>query len=197
MNYTKNSNEKLLTGDAIESSNVKSHLLCITSLLFLAFGLSGCLVTSPKQVTRIYNIGDSVPIQVWTLNKNLPIEIECAKADSFGSSASPAFQLVQFITPSSSPIYDSKAHQVYSASTKLVFPQSCWHKWPGFDEYTTFVRISQNGFTFYTFDNAGLECLGTKVGETGSWLGWLNQGCESTWSNTGEKKGYVLINARP
>lgn len=145
--------------------------------------LSGCLLTSPFWWQEFNNRTDPIPIQSWTVNKNVPITIECSKA-THGSlypyGGPENWSVVANLNPQLSGVLDPKGNVVYSAGTKIVLPESCWELSDSRNFYYTAIRAKQGNTVFISFDNNGLECLGRWNGKLTSWLGWSNKGCIKT-----------------
>jgi len=75
---------------------------------------------------------------------------------------------------------------------------SSYHNYPDAYDYITVVRVLQGGSNsaIYTFDKAGLACLGEWIGKGPTWFNWLTKGCNKVYSNTGNTIRTVFLKAK-
>lgn len=167
----------------------------------LLVGFTGCL-TSPFYGQVFQDRSNPVPFQLWTLDKTKEVTVECAPASAHGGpyDGEGAYQLLHTFSPSQQPSYDPQGNEIYSAGVKLSLPNSCWryYSYPDGTNYITVVRVRQGGSDsgLFTFDQAGLECLGGWIGKAGQWFGWLGKGCEKRYINTGGVIRTVFLKAK-
>ena len=149
---------------------------------------SGCLVSSPYHGQKLKSRTDSVPFQVWTIDKTKKVHIECAKPYAHGT-LHHNYQLVKKVKPSSHKHFDSFGNIMYSASTKVVIPDACWQVFNfagGIQKDFAWVRARQPGteyVEFFTFDKNGLGCVGEFNGKAASWVGWIGHNCPKTFAS--------------
>ena len=173
----------------------------VTLLSIICLGLSGCL-TSPYYSQKFSSKSNEIPFTVWTFDRTKPITIECARASAHGGpyNGPSSYQHVTTIWPDDKGMADANGLVVYAASKKQTLPQDCWrhYNYPDEYDYITVVRILQNGSDngIYTFDKAGLECLGKWNGKVASWLGWFNHGCYKKYFGSTERIRTVFLKAR-
>lgn len=178
--------------------NYKYFKYCIAiSMMGL---LSGCILTSPFWNQEFDDHTDPIPIQSWTVNKNLPVTIECSKAYHGGLYpvfSSGSWSNVTNLNPQLPGVLDPKGAVVYSAGRKMVLPENCWRKDPGNDLYYAAIRAKQgNSAVFSSFDNNGLECLGRWNGKLATWFGWAGKGCNKTYNNSNTPIPFVIFRAK-
>lgn len=164
----------------------------------LAIGLTGC-ITSPFYGQQMQSRFDPVPFTFWTFDKNNSVTVECAQASAHGN-AYGSYQPVDTVWPGNKGQLDPKGLMVYDASKNLNIPSSCWRYYNlgGGTNWITVLRVKQNGSdgAVYTFDKAGLECLGKWNGNKASWTGWLAYGCNKKYSNTGGTIRTVFLKSK-
>lgn len=161
--------------------------------------LSGCLLTSPFWFQEFNNRTDPIPIQSWTMNKDVPVTIECSKATHGGlypTFSSGNWSSIASLTPQTPGILAPIGRKIYSAGREIVIPESCWELARSFNYYYTAIRAKQGNGTFANFTNEGLECLGRWNGKLAHWLGWSGKGCIKTIPGTSDSSPYILIKAR-
>lgn len=167
----------------------------------LLLSFSGCL-TSPYYGQIIEQRGQSVPFQLWTLDKTQSVTIECAQASAHGGpyEGEGSYQLVSSFMPNEQASYDPQGNAVYSAGIKVALPPSCWryYSYPDGANYITVARVRQGGSDsgVYTFSSEGLSCLGGWIGKAGQWFGWLGKNCEQKYINTGGVIRTVFLKAK-
>ena len=163
--------------------------------------VSGCLI-SPYYGQKFSSRSEAIPFTVYTTDKNKPITIECAKASAHGGpyNGAGSYQLVKTIWPASQGMLDPSGNKIYSASAEQVLPSDCFRYYDYADayDYITVVRVLQDGSdnSIYTFDKAGLECLGKWIGKGPNWFHWLNKGCYKVYSNTGGTIRTVFLKSK-
>jgi hypothetical protein len=145
--------------------------------------LSGCLMTTPYWNQEFADHTKAVPFQAFTTNKSIQVKFECAKAFHGGlypDAASATWVLVGNVTPQGQPLLDSDGNSVYGARKSAVLPAACWRFDPANSIWYAAARATQGAGQdpFFTFDNAGLECLGRENGKAASWFGWIGKGCQ-------------------
>jgi len=182
----KNSMKELTRGKIIVSRAAK--LVGIATAVAL---LNGCLMTSPYWNQEMSSRTKQVPLQAWTLQKNVAVKYECAMAYYGGlyPYGGPINWVhIETVNPTQQSVKDSFGLEVYGAGIKRVLPESCWRYDSGPSAWYTAVRATETTnsgtITYENFDKAGLECLGTEVGKATGWLGWLNKDCVLTYSNS-------------
>lgn len=189
------SKRKLNTTNTI----AKLSKICIAGLALAT--LSGCLI-SPYYGQKFPSRSAEIPFTVYTTSKSKPITIECAKASAHGGpyNGDSSYQLVKTIWPSSQGSYDPSGNLIYSASVEQALPSDCYRYYNYSDayDYITVVRVLQDGSdtSIYTFDKAGLACLGEWIGKGPSWFNWLNKNCHKVYSNTGNTIRTVFLKAK-
>jgi hypothetical protein len=151
--------------------------------------LSGCLMTTPYWNQKFTDHTGSIPFQAFTADKSVQVKFECAKAFHGGlypDAATATWVLVGNVTPQAQPLLDSHANSVYGARKLAPLPAACWRFDPANSIWYAAARATQNATVlgtnqkyFYTFDKAGLECLGRESGKAASWFAWLNKGCST------------------
>lgn len=167
-------------------------------LATVAFGLSGCLLTSPFWSQEYDNRNDPIDLQAWTTNPGTPVRFECAKATHYGLhpyGGTPVWNHISNASPTGQGSYDSTGFQIHSASKSEVLPSSCWHYDGASSQWLTAIRAKQGGTTYKGFNTDGLACLGEEIGQTRRWLGWLGKGCTLTYSNSDNEIPYTRIRA--
>lgn len=163
--------------------------------------LSACLI-SPYYGQKFSSRSSEIPFTVYTADKSKPITIECAKASAHGGpyNGDGSFQSVATVWPATQGMLDPSGNKIYSASTETALPADCYRyfNYPDDYDYITVVRVLQGGSSnaIYTFDKAGLECLGKLIGEGVNWFHWLNKGCHKVYSNTGSTIRTVFLKAK-
>jgi hypothetical protein len=173
----------------------------IASIMVLLIIFTGCL-TSPYYAQIFDSRSTQIPFQLWTTDKNNNIILECAQASAHGGpyNGDGSYQPLSTITPSQNASYDPKGGEIYSAGKKVVIPDACWryYNYPDGANYITVIRIKQNGSdgSVFTFDKAGLECMGSWIGSTANWFGWLGKNCEKKYINTGGTIRTVFLKAK-
>lgn len=180
-----------------------SQWTMLTSLVVTTLVILGGCITSPYYAQIFDSRSDPIPFQIWTTDKNQDITIECAKASAHGNpyNGEGSYQLVATLTPASEGLLDADGNSIYQASGQAVLPSDCWRNYHYNNgvNWITVVRVLQgtNGDDLiYTFDKAGLKCLGEKNGQHASWFGWLGDGCEKTYINTGEPIRTLFLQAK-
>lgn len=164
-------------------------------------GLSGC-ITAPFYGQQMNSRTTQVPFTFWTFNKTGSVTVECAKASAHGGpyNGPDSYQLIKTISPNIKGALDSFKSEVFNASTKLDIPNSCWryYSYPDGTNYITVLRVKQAGSdsSVYTFDKAGLECMGKWNGKSASWTAWLSHSCQKRYSNTGNTIKTVFLKAK-
>jgi hypothetical protein len=183
----------------IAPTRLMSSKLCTLIILITCLGLSGC-ITSPFYGQKFASKSDEIPFTVWTYDKSKPVTIECAKASAHGGpfNGPSSYQSVASIMPDNQGMLDSKGSTVYAASIKKALPANCWryYNYPDQYDYITVIRVLQDGKdnTVFTFDKAGLACLGEKIGMSISWSGGLS--CIKRYSNTNKPIHTVFLKAK-
>ena len=178
--------------------SIKATSIAILGAMTL--GLSGCLI-SPYYAQTFTSKSNNIPITLFTFDKDHPVTIECARASAHGGpfDGDSSYQPVTTIMPASQGMRDANGATVYSASTQQVLPASCWryYDYPDNFDYITVLRVKQNGSdsNIYTFDKAGLECLGKWNGQAASWTGWLSHSCNKKYLGTTNPIRTVFIRA--
>ncbi len=183
-------------------SRRSANQLLKASLTVLAItALSGCLI-SPFYGQNFSSRSAEIPFTLYTTDKNSPVTIECAKASAHGGpyNGDSSYQLVKTIWPSTQASLDPSGNPIYVASTEKALPADCfrYYDYSGAYDYITVVRVLQNGSNnnIYTFDKAGLACLGEWIGKGPNWFSWLNKGCYKKYSNTGNTIRTVFLKAK-
>lgn len=170
---------------------------------FVAFVLlvaaQGCAVTSPFWGYVPDSTSDPIPFQAWAVNTSNSVVLECAddtSAHGWPTDGEASYIHVANIPVSTSPSLDPSGLAVYSASTSLALPATCWKYFGDYDFWQANLRLSQvnNGskVIFSSFDAAGLECLGRENGEERSWLGFFDE-CEKRYLNSDDKIPYIVL----
>ncbi len=176
----------------------KMSLLLAPALLL---GLSGC-ITSPFYGQQMNSRFDQVPFTFWTFNKTNSVTVECAKASAHGGpyNGNGSYQPVATVWPTSKGQLDANGLEVFDASKKLDIPSACWRAYAlgGGTNWITVLRVKQDGSDdgVYTFDKAGLECLGKWNGKSASWTAWLSRSCNKKYSNTGGDIRTVFLKSK-
>jgi len=158
-----------------------SRIKLSTFIAITCLGTSGCL-TSPYYGQTFESTSAQIPLTVWTRSNSKPITIECAGSSSNGKPVS-SYKHIATILPNKQSTYDSLSLPIYSASIKKALPADLLQD--GSDE------------EIYTFNKAGLKCLGEKIGETGSWYGWsTGSECRNNFRGNGkeyEKLAFIRV----
>lgn len=161
--------------------------------------LSGCF-TSPEWDYEPDSITAQMPFQVWTTSASSPVKIECAT--DTGGHGNPTNGDASYITaanlwPDTHPHYDGFGSIMYSASTMMALPNSCWKYFSAYDFWQANIRMSQlvsgEQRIFSSFDRTGLECLGRENGKEHSWMGYLTKGCEKTYLGSSTIIPYIVL----
>jgi hypothetical protein len=170
-------------------------------VLAAAAPVLGCL-TSPYYAQTFDERWGQVPFQVWTVDKTQSVTLECAPASAHGGpyDGEGSYQFLATLTVSPREHYDYKGGYVYQASGKVVIPDACWrgYSYPDGANFITVVRITQgsNGDNaIFTYDKAGLECFGARVGEHGIGGGTAGN-CHKKYINTGGPIKTVFLRAK-
>ncbi|NOX43696.1 MAG: hypothetical protein GXP19_08215 [Gammaproteobacteria bacterium] len=175
-----------------------------TSLLLapaLVLGLTGC-ITSPFYGQQMKSRFDPVPFTFWTFDKTKSVTVECAKASAHGGpyNGNGSYQPVETIWPTNKGQLDSFGSMVYDASKNVDIPSACWRNYDlgGGTNWITVLRVKQNGSDngVYTFDKAGLECMGKWNGKNASWTSWLSHNCNKKYINTGDHIRTVFLKSK-
>ncbi|MFK7992639.1 MAG: hypothetical protein AB8B87_00780 [Granulosicoccus sp.] len=181
--------------------STSTHRLLKASTVVVALAtLTGCLI-SPYYGQKFLSRSEKIPFTVYTVDKTKPITIECGKASAHGGLYSgESYQLVKTVWPSTQGMLDPDGNKIYSASTEQALPSDCfrYYNYPDAYDYITVVRVLQNGSDsgIYTFDKAGLACLGEWTGKGRGWFNWLSKGCYKVYSNTGGTIRTVFLKAK-
>ena len=156
--------------------------------------LNGCLLTTPYWNQEFEDHTEAVPIQAFTIGKTVKVRFECAKAYHGGLYPEPTtatWLLVAEVLPQAQALRDSDGAKVYGAGVSKSLPAGCWRFDPGNSLWYSAIRATQgtgeSKVEYYTFDIAGLECLGRENGKAASWFGW--KGCEKSGAK------YVIFRA--
>ena len=178
----------------------------LSALTMLAASLSGCIITSPFWNQEFAARADPVPLQAFTTNKTLTVKFECSQA--YHGGLYPAFGPetwvnVTSVMPSQQALLDPKGGKVYGAGTSIVLPAACWHaeETQSGLRYRSAIRASQtaaNGGVskfIFTYDNAGLGCLGQANGNAANWFSTGVSNCAEKYSNTGNAIPFVIFSA--
>lgn len=155
------------------------------------FVISGC-VTAPFHNQTFDSVQDPVPFQAWTPNSRDSVRVECATR-WHANSPDARWQHVRTLYPDGNePNYDTFGAALYGVSMRQTLPRSCWEYSRSHNKYHTQLRVTQDGRTFHSFDQDGLECLGRENGAKGSITGYIDADCQRQHSN-GEDIIYVRI----
>lgn len=163
--------------------------------------LSGC-ITSQYYAQIFAYTSDQIPFQLWTTDKTKSFTIECAKANAGGGpiDGDISYQLVTTVSPEQKALLDPKGNSVFHASKKIALPFACWRNYAYNDgsgvTLITVVRIKQGGSdgAIFTFDKAGLACMGQHMGLEANWFGWSN--CQKKYINGGGTIRTVFLKAK-
>lgn len=177
--------------------NTKRRLAAIVAM---AGTLGGC-ITSPYYA-QIFNSRDTqIPVQIWTTDKNEIFTLECAGASPHGGpyDGDQSYQFLATIAPSPREHYDYKGTTVYQASGHVVIPDVCWndYSYPDGANWITVIRVTQGSHGsdwIFTYDKAGLGCLGQGTGANG--FGNSMSTCAKKWVNTGDLIRTVFLKAK-
>lgn len=191
-----------MKGTKIASIRLMPSKFYILIISIICLGLSGCL-TSPFYGQKFSSKSDEIPFTVWTFDKTKSVTIECAKASAHGNphDGASSYQHVTTIWPDNQGMLDADGLTVYAASKKQALPESCWryYDYPDQYDYITVVRVLQDGkdSSIYTFDKAGLECLGKWNGNGANWLGWFGHNCNKKYINTNGPIRTLFLKSMP
>jgi hypothetical protein len=175
------------------------------ALALASVALQACAVTSPHWDYVPASTTAAIPVQAWTSYTTNPVVVECATATSAHGSPSPgesAYIVAATLPVAAGDILDSEGNVLHSASANVTMPSQCWDYFGDYDFWQLNLRISQvqpapgGGTTkriFSSFDNAGLECLGSNIGAPASFYGFVGQGCEKTYLGEDEQIPYIVL----
>jgi hypothetical protein len=164
--------------------------------------LSGCLLTSPTWNQSFTSHTDAIPLTAMTTTNIHSVSFDCSPAYHGGlypPFETPTWTAVATVMPTGGAL-DPHGTKLYTASGSYVLPSACWRQDPANTTWYAAVRARQTGSSgpvdgFYTVDAAGLACVGDWVGSSGSWLGWLGDGCQETYSGSSTAIPFVIIHA--
>lgn len=175
------------------------------ALALAGVALQACAVTSPHWDYVPASTTAAIPVQAWTSYTTNPVVVECATATSAHGSPSPgesAYIVAATLPVAAADILDSEGNVLHSASANVTMPGQCWDYFGDYDFWQLNLRVSQvqpapgGGTTkriFSSFDNAGLECLGSNIGAPASFYGFVGQGCEKTYLGEDEQIPYIVL----
>jgi hypothetical protein len=177
------------------------------ALALAGLALQACAVTSPHWDYVPASTTAAIPVQAWTSYTTHPVVVECATATSAHGSPSPgesAYIVAATLPVAAGDILDSEGNVLHSASANVTMPSQCWDYFGDYDFWQLNLRVSQvqpapgGGTTttkriFSSFDNAGLECLGSNIGAPASFYGFVGQGCEKTYLGEDEQIPYIVL----
>jgi hypothetical protein len=163
---------------------------------------SGCLLTSPVWNQSFASHTNAVPITAWTTTNTNPVKFECSPAYHGGlhpAFGAPTWTSVASVTPTGGAL-DGDGIKAYSASGSYVLPSACWRQDPANSVWYAAVRARQTGAAgpaggFFTVDAAGLGCVAESIGDSGSWVSWLGDGCHKTYSGSSTAIPFTIIHA--
>lgn len=204
--FTNNNHNSKPNGRWCAPSALFCHTRCITSLGVIAALSAGCAVTSPHWDYVPESTTAAIPVQAWTPYTSAPIVVECAQNTNAHGGPSPdesAYIVAATIPVPTAASLDSEGTAMYSAAANVTFPSSCWDYFGSYDFWQINMRITQiqpnalGGGTskkvFSSFDLDGLSCLGSTNGASGTWYGFIDQGCEKTYLGTDEQIPYIVL----
>lgn len=178
----------------------------LLGLIALNLTASACTVTSPHWDYVPESTSATIPVQAWTPYTSAPIVVECAQNTNAHGGPSPddsAYIVAATIPVSTGALLDSDGNSMYSAAANVTIPSACWDYFGSYDFWQLNMRITQmqpnplgSGTikkVFSSFDLSGLSCLGSTNGAAGSFLGFVNQGCEKTYLGSDELIPYITL----
>jgi hypothetical protein len=175
------------------------------AVLLAGVALQACAVTSPHWGYVPASTEAAIPVQAWTSYTTNPVVVECASATNAHGSPSPgesAYILAATLPVAAGDILDSEGNVLHSASANVSMPSQCWDYFGDYDFWQLNLRVSQlqpapgGGTTkriFSSFDNVGLDCLGSSIGAASSFYGFVGQGCEKTYLGEEEQIPYIVL----
>jgi hypothetical protein len=175
------------------------------AVLLAVVALPGCAVTSPHWGYVPASTEAAIPVQAWTSYTTNPVVVECASATNAHGSPSPgesAYIVAANLPVAAGNVLDSEGNVLHSASANVSMPSQCWDYFGDYDFWQLNLRVSQiqpapgGGTTkriFSSFDNVGLDCLGSSIGAASSFYGFVGQGCEKTYLGEDEQIPYIVL----
>lgn len=151
----------------------QSKLIQFTLLAAIGSVSSACMM-SPVHGDIINDRNDQVTFTFYATSPSTEITVECAPS-YFGSF------IDAFSFTSSSNAFPVNGDDVYSAGGRRVLPSGCWDYVHG--RWMTRIRPKQDGYSMRVYNEEGIDCLGTKLGEGDGALSAGNE-CGMKYSNS-------------
>lgn len=153
------------------------------------FLLASACVLSPFHGQEIATRNTSVDFELWSLNANATMTVECAAGHDV--TGNPYQQIFSFVS-SGSPI-TLNGERVYFAGGDRVLPSHCWGIFHG--RWTTRLRFKQGTYNVRVYTEDGVQCQYDKIFDEQKTPTVASNECAMTYSNTGNYANYIYFYA--